>query len=278
MHLTLGTQTLDLSEPVVMGIVNVTPDSFSDGGRHFEPKRAIDAALEMAAAGATIIDIGGESTRPGAEPVSADRQLARVMPVLDGLRDQSPVAVSVDTGAAAVIREVATAGAVLINDVFALRQAGALEAAAATSAAVCLMHMQGTPQTMQDSPSYARLPEEILEFFAARIEACEMAGLDRQRLVLDPGFGFGKLDEHNLTLLASLEAITTMGLPVMVGLSRKATLGRLTGRNVGERLAAGVAAAVMAVERGAAIVRTHDVPATVDALKIVSAVQAATAR
>lgn len=273
MNLTLGTHDLDLSGPVVMGIVNVTPDSFSDGGRHLDPGDAIATALEMAEEGASIIDIGGESTRPGAQPVPADVQLARVLPVLEGLRGRLDVPISVDTGDAAVIHEVTAAGAALINDVFALRQPGALDAAASSGAAVCLMHMQGTPLTMQDSPSYSQLPGDLLRFFAARIEACNDAGIERQRLLLDPGFGFGKRDAHNLRLLATLPEIGALGLPVLVGLSRKATLGRLIDRPVEQRQAAGVAAAVLAVERGAHIVRTHDVPATVDALKIVRAVR-----
>ena len=275
MHLKLPTRTLDLRDPVVMGIVNVTPDSFSDGGHHADAAAAIDAGFAMADDGAAIIDVGGESTRPGAVRVPADIQLERVLPVLESLRRNTEIVLSVDTGDPAVISEVTDAGADMINDVFGLRQPGALQAAGASGAAVCLMHMQGVPETMQASPDYADLPGDVIDFLAARVETWEKAGFSTDRLIIDPGFGFGKLDEHNLTLLARLADLVGVGLPVLVGLSRKATLGRLTGRDVGDRQAAGIAAAVMATERGAKIVRTHDVPGTVDALRIVSAVKSA---
>jgi len=267
-------RTLDLAIPRVMGVINVTPDSFSDGGRHLATDAALRAALQMLGDGASIVDIGGESTRPGAAPVSDLEQLDRVMPVVEGLRRETDAPIAVDTGSAAVMRESVAAGADLINDVYALQLPGALEAAAESGAAVCLMHMQGTPATMQNAPRYHRLPGDVVSFLGERVEACERAGIGRDRLLVDPGFGFGKTDEHNVVLLAELGALRTLGLPVLVGLSRKGTLGRLTGRPVGERLAAGVAAAVLAVERGASIVRTHDVGATVDALKIAVAVMA----
>jgi dihydropteroate synthase len=275
MHVSLPSRILDLSDPVVMGIVNVTPDSFSDAGHYRDASAAIDDALAMVDAGAGIIDIGGESTRPGSNRVPAEVQLDRVLPVLEGLRRNPELVLSVDTGDAVVIREVMRAGADMINDVFGLREPGALQAAGDSGAAVCLMHMQGSPQTMQERPAYTELPADIVDFLAARVETWQGAGFATNRLVLDPGFGFGKLDEHNLTLLATLAEFTDLGLPVLVGLSRKATLGRLTGRKTADRQAAGIAAAVIAVERGANIVRTHDVPATVDALRIVSAVKSA---
>lgn len=274
MHINLGARRLDLETPVVMGIVNVTPDSFSDGGIYENAVAAVDAAGAMIDAGAAIIDIGGESTRPGAEQVPEAEQLARVMPVLESLRRDSDVVISVDTGNAGVIREVTAAGAEMINDVFGLHQPKALQALAQSAAAVCIVHMQGVPATMQDNPSYAHLTGEIVDFFRDRIAACTAAGIAADRVVLDPGFGFGKTDEHNLGILAGLDQMAELGLPLMVGISRKATLGRLTGRAVDQRLAAGLGAAVLAVERGASIVRTHDVPATVDALRIVQAVRA----
>lgn len=274
MRLDVGCRTLDLTEPAVMGIINVTPDSFSDGGEHFDADIAVEAAQQMIDAGARIIDIGGESTRPGSAAIPAELQLERVLPVLESLRQNDSVILSVDTGDASVIRQVCAAGADMINDVFALRKPGALQAAGDSDALVCLMHMQGSPETMQDAASYSALPDAVIEFLRTRLDVWEAAGHARQRLILDPGFGFGKNDDHNLKLLATLAEVCAMGLPVLAGLSRKATLGRLTGRPPKERLAAGIAAAVMAVERGAQIIRTHDVPATVDALRIAHAVKA----
>lgn len=258
-----------------MGIVNVTPDSFSDGGRFRDVDEACDHAVRMIEAGAAIIDIGGESTRPGASPVPADQQLSRVIPLLERLRDESDCWISVDTGDAEVIRAVTAAGADMINDVFALRQAGALESVVRTRVAVCLMHMQGEPATMQDDPRYADVTGEVLRFLRERSSTCRNAGVDAGSIAVDPGFGFGKTHAHNMTLLAELGCFRELGYPVLAGLSRKGTLGYLTGRPVDERVPAGLAAAVIAVERGVAIVRTHDVPATVDALKIVDAVRKA---
>lgn len=265
-------KTLDLRLPVVMGIVNVTPDSFSDGGRHAALDDALEGARGMLEAGAAIIDIGGESTRPGSRPVPAEEQLRRVLPVLRELRAATDAFISVDTGEAAVIRAVADAGADMINDVYALRRSGALDAAGRSGLAVCLMHMQGEPATMQDDPSYGDVGEEVLGFLRDRADACRSAGIDERRIVVDPGFGFGKSHAHNVALLAGIGALKALGYPLCAGLSRKGTLGHLTGRAVGERLAASIAAAVLAVERGANIVRTHDVPETLDALRIVSAV------
>ena len=275
MQINLGARQLDLTTPLVMGIINVTPESFSDGGAYGDAAEAVAAAESMIDAGAAIVDIGGESTRPGAEPVAAKEQLRRVMPVLEKLRRDTDVVVSVDTGDAEVIRETAAAGAEMINDVFGLQQPGALEALADSGVAVCIMHMRGLPTTMQHSPSYTRLPGDIVDYLRDRIAVCAAAGIDRDRIAVDPGFGFGKTDEHNLSVLAGLDQLAELALPLVVGLSRKATLGRITGRAVDRRLAAGLAAAVLAVERGASIVRTHDVPATVDALRIVQAVRAA---
>lgn len=272
MYLNLGSRTLDLTEPRVMGVLNMTPDSFSDGGQYPTTDAALQAALSMVHAGASLIDIGGESTRPGAAAVTEQEQLDRVIPIIEALRRESDAIVSIDSGNATVLIAATSAGAEMINDVFALSQPGALAAAAASGAALCLMHMQGTPATMQDDPSYDSLPGDVIDFLRRRVAICEEAGINADRIVVDPGFGFGKTDQHNLVLLATLGQFVDLGRPIMVGLSRKGTLGKLTDRPVDERLAAGLAAAVMAVDRGASIVRTHDVPATVDALKIAQAV------
>ena len=263
---------LDLSSPVVMGILNVTPDSFSDGGNWMDAGRAVDYALGMLEAGARIVDIGAESTRPGAAPVSAEEQASRLLPVLKQLRAETDAFLSVDTGNADVIRAAADAGADMINDVYALQQPGALEAAAKSGLALGLMHMQGEPLTMQENPRYDDLPGEVLRFLRARASACVDAGANAGRIAVDPGFGFGKTDDHNLSLLAGLGCFRELGFPLLVGWSRKGTLGAITGRPVEQRLPASLAAAVLAVESGAHIVRVHDVPETVDALKIVSAV------
>lgn len=275
MRLTLGQRTLDLTVPRVMGVLNVTPDSFSDGGRFFRRDQALRHAVQMHADGADIIDIGGESTRPGAAAVPLAEELERVVPLIEAVVRETGALVSVDTGKPAVMAAAVAAGAVLINDVFALRKDGALETAAGLEAAVCVMHMQGLPRTMQQSPVYDAIPGDIVGFLRERVAACEAAGIVRERLLIDPGFGFGKTDEHNLTLLYRLAGLRELGLPVVVGLSRKRTLGHLTGREPLERTAAGLAAAVLALERGAHIVRTHDVAATADACKVVSAMRAA---
>ncbi len=258
-----------------MGVVNLTPDSFSDGGRRSGLEEALDRCHAMVQNGASIIDLGAESTRPGADAINAEAQLDRLVPVLSRLRAESNVLISVDTGDPAVMRAAADAGANLINDVYGLRAPGALAAVAETGLAVILMHMQGTPATMQDDPYYDALPDDLLSWFEARIEACRAAGIDPSSIAIDPGFGFGKTDSHNLRLLSQLDQFGALGRPVVVGLSRKSLLGRLTGRDVDARLPASLAAAAIACLRGAHIVRTHDVPETVDALKIVAAVQAA---
>ncbi len=266
---------LDLAAPVVMGVLNVTPDSFSDGGRHAEPDAAIDHGLRLVAEGAAILDIGGESTRPGAPPVPAQEQLRRVLPVISALRERTQALLSIDTSDPDVIRGAAAAGAALVNDVRGLQRPGALGAVAATGLAACLMHMQGDPATMQEAPSYGDVLGEVRSFLAARVAACEALGIPRARLCLDPGFGFGKRTEHNLALLMGLPSLERLGLPLLVGLSRKSILQALTGRPVGERLAGSIALATLAAWRGARIIRAHDVAATRDALCVVAALQAA---
>ncbi len=265
---------LDLSRPRVMGILNVTPDSFSDGGDFVSPQVAIERARLMVEEGADIIDIGGESTRPGARPVSEQEELERVIPVIQAIASELPVPVSIDTSKPGVMREAVSAGAGMINDVMALRTSGALEAARDAGVPVCLMHMQGEPRTMQQDPEYGDVVEDLLQFFRERMQACSEAGIPRERLLLDPGFGFGKRLEHNVALLARLERFSELGLPLLVGISRKSMIGALLGdAPVNERLHGSVAAALLAVERGAAIVRVHDVKPTVDALKLFQAVR-----
>ncbi len=270
MRLHCGRHRIDLDPPVVMGVLNVTPDSFSDGGRYAELAEALAHGRRLAEEGAAIIDVGGESTRPGAAPVSEDEELRRVIPVIEGLATQLDVPVSIDTRKPGVMRRALAAGASMVNDVAALGAAGALEAVAATDAAACLMHMQGEPGTMQADPRYGDVLGEVRAFLRDRVEACEAAGIPRDRLVVDPGFGFGKTLEHNLALLAGLPAIAADGVAVLAGLSRKRMIGALTGRADGERLGGSVAAAVLAALRGARIIRAHDVRATVDALAVVA--------
>ena len=272
MQLVCGSRTLDLATPVVMGVLNITPDSFSDGGLFLSPQAAVAHALAMVQQGAALIDVGGESTRPGAPDVSVDEELRRVQPVIEALAARLPVPISIDTSKPEVMRAAIGAGASLINDVRALQAPGALEVAAASTAAVCLMHMQGEPRTMQHEPRYDDVVAEVGEFLERRVQACVAAGIGRERLLVDPGFGFGKRLEHNLALLAGLEQLTRLGLPVLVGLSRKSMIGTITGRAGDERLAGSVAAAVLAASRGASIVRAHDVAATVDALRVTAAV------
>lgn len=256
-------------QPLVMGVVNVTPDSFSDGGRFERPDQAVAHALGLLEQGADLLDIGGESTRPGAEPVSEADELARVLPVIERLRARTASPISIDTSKPAVMRAAVAAGADMVNDVNALRAPDALATVAELAVPVCLMHMQGQPRTMQDKPDYDDVVAEVLAFFGARVQACLNAGVDRERLVLDPGFGFGKTLAHNLALLARFRELNSLGYPVLAGLSRKSMLGALTGRERPEdRVAASVTAALLAAQRGAAIVRVHDVAATIDALKV----------
>jgi len=266
---------LDLSRPQVMGVLNVTPDSFSDGGDFFSVGAAVERALAMQAEGAAIIDIGGESTRPGAEPVSAEDEIRRVVPVIEALQVRLTVPISIDTQKPEVMRAAVAAGAGFINDVNALRAPGALEAAAGCEVPVCLMHMQGEPRTMQADPHYDNVVSEVRGFLQQRAAACEQVGIARERILLDPGFGFGKTLQHNLQLLARMDTIAALGFPLLVGLSRKSMIGKLLGLDVGERLAASIALAVLAVERGAALVRAHDVAPTWQALQMQVALRAA---
>jgi len=268
-----GGKTLDLRRPVVMGVVNVTPDSFSDGGQFLDVESAVAQGLRLVEEGAAILDVGGESTRPGAAPVSVAEELRRVVPVVERLRHAAPTAIiSVDTSKPEVIREVIAAGAGLINDVRALTEPGALAVTAASGCAVCLMHMQGDPRTMQQEPSYVDVVKEVKAFLVQRVQSCRAAGIAANRMVIDPGFGFGKTLGHNLELLRRLRELTTGELPVLVGLSRKSIAGTLTGRRAGERVYGSIALAVVAAMNGARIIRAHDVAATVDALKVVAAV------
>ena len=272
MLLRCADKTLDLSAPVVMGVINVTPDSFSDGGHFFDPAVAFEHGVRLAGEGAAILDIGGESTRPGAADIGADEELRRVLPLIERLRSATRAVISIDTSKPEVMRAAAAAGAGLINDVRALRQPGALEAAAAAGCAVCLMHMQGEPRTMQLAPAYRDVLGEVKAFLAARVEAARAAGVSADRLAIDPGFGFGKTLEHNLELLRRLGELAMNDLPVLAGLSRKSIVGRLTGRPEGERIYGSIALAVIAAQNGARIIRAHDVAATVDALKTLTAV------
>lgn len=267
---------LKLDRTRVMGIVNVTPDSFSDGGRHADPGAAVAHGLRLVEEGADLLDVGGETTRPGAGEVPVEEELRRVLPVVEALVRQAGVPVSIDTSKPEVMRAAVAAGAGLINDVYALRRDGALDAAAELGVPVVLMHMQGEPRTMQVSPSYAEVVADVHRFLAERIFAAEMAGIGRDRIVVDPGFGFGKTTAHNLALLANLERFTALGVPLLAGLSRKRTIGEVTGRDepLG-RIHGSVAAHLIAAQRGAGIVRVHDVAATVDALALWRAVDAA---
>jgi dihydropteroate synthase len=263
-----------LDRPRVMGIVNVTPDSFSDGGHHDSVEAAVAHGLRLAAEGADLLDVGGESTRPGADAVSLEDELARVIPVIERLARETPLPISVDTSKPEVMRAAVAAGAGMINDVYALRREGALEAAASLGVPVVLMHMLGEPRGMQDAPHYDDVVGDVHRFLAERLFACEMAGIPKKNLVVDPGFGFGKTLDHNLLLLRQLARLTDLGVPVLAGISRKRCLGDITGRAVDERVFASVAAAVIAAEQGARLVRVHDVAATVDAMKVWAAVAA----
>lgn len=258
-----------------MGVLNVTPDSFSGDGRFADANAAVEHALRMVEAGAGLIDVGGESTRPGAQAIDAEEEIRRVVPVIEALATRAGVPISIDTSKPVVMTAAIRAGAGMINDVRALREPGALEAAADTQAAICLMHMQGEPRTMQADPRYGDVVAEVRDFLRERAAACQASGIARDRLLIDPGIGFGKRLEHNLALLAGLPVLTGLGWPVLVGVSRKSMFGTLLGRVVDERLAGGIAAATAAILAGASIVRTHDVAATVDAVKVAVALRAA---
>jgi len=261
--------SLELDYPSVMGVLNVTPDSFSDGGKFFAPHEALQQAGKMVAAGAEILDVGGESTRPGADPVNEQEELDRVIPIIESICDEYDVAVSIDTSKPGVMREAVAAGAAMINDVRSLQADGALEAAVELQKPVCLMHMQGQPRTMQAKPHYDDVVDEVTQILADRVARCVEAGLGKELLVVDPGFGFGKTPAHNVELLANLRQLQRIGCPVLIGVSRKSTLGVITGRDVEDLLPASIAAAVVAVMQGAQIVRAHDVAETVDALSVV---------
>ncbi len=271
MRLQCGRHTLDLNLPVVMGVLNVTPDSFSDGGRFAGLPAALAQAERLAGEGAAIIDVGGESTRPGAAPVDVGEELRRVIPVIERLVERLALPVSVDTCKPEVMRAAISAGASMINDVTALRAPGAIEAVAESDVAICLMHMQGEPRTMQSEPRYTDVLVEVRDFLRGRVACCVEAGISVSRLVIDPGFGFGKTLEHNLELLRRLPELAADGYPVLVGLSRKSMIGKLTGRADGERLGGSLALATLAMLAGARILRAHDVAPTVDAIRIVAA-------
>lgn len=272
-RLPCGNRVLVFDAPKVMGILNVTPDSFSDGGRYTAVESALRHAEGMVAAGAAIIDVGGESTRPGAPAVSEAEELDRVVPVIEAIARELDVVISMDTSTPAVMREGARAGAGLINDVRSLRRPGALETAAATDLAICLMHMRGEPGTMQQAPVYADVAGEVGAFLAEQVARCEAVGISRERLVLDPGYGFAKTLEHNLELFRRQAELLAFGLPLLVGVSRKSMIGAVTGRPVEGRLAGGLALAALALAKGAQILRVHDVAETVDVVKMITAVE-----
>ncbi|MCD5984493.1 dihydropteroate synthase [Pseudomonas sp. CDFA 610] len=274
-RLPCGNRVLDLAHTHVMGILNATPDSFSDGGRYSRLDAALRHAAAMVEAGATLIDVGGESTRPGARPVSPAEEVQRVAPVVELIARELDVIISVDTSTPEVIVESARLGAGLINDVRSLRRPGALEAAAATGLPVCLMHMLGEPGDMQDNPHYQDLVGEVSAFLVDRMERCEVAGIPRGRIILDPGFGFAKTLEHNLSLFKHMEALHALGRPLLVGVSRKSMIGAVLGRPVDERLIGGLALAALAMTKGARILRVHDVAETADVVRMIAAVETA---
>ena len=265
-------RTLDLSEPVIMGIVNVTPDSFSDGGQFFNTTAALNHAMQLLDDGATILDIGGESTRPGAPDVSLEDELQRVIPIIKAIREQSDCVISIDTSKAEVMRQAIEAGADIVNDVRALQEPGAIEVVAQyPDVVVCLMHMQGQPRSMQNAPHYDDLASEINDFFNQQIAACETAGIKQSQLILDPGFGFGKTLKHNYQILAQFNDFAQFGLPLLAGLSRKSMIGNLLNRDTENRLAGSLAGALIAAQNGAHIIRVHDVKETADVLGVYQA-------
>lgn len=274
-RLPCGNRVLDLGRPHVMGILNVTPDSFSDGGRFSQRDAALRHASAMVASGATLIDVGGESTRPGARPVSPTEELERVAPVVEAIARELDVIISLDTSTPAVMREGARLGAGLINDVRALRRDGALDAAADTGLPVCLMHMRGEPGNMQDAPAYDDVLREVGDFLLERMRACSEAGIPEERIVLDPGFGFAKSLQHNLVLFRHLAELGRLGRPLLVGVSRKSMIGQVLGRDVDQRLYGSLGLAALAVSKGACILRVHDVAETVDVIRMIAAVEAA---
>ncbi|WP_341261665.1 dihydropteroate synthase [Morganella morganii] len=275
MKLTARGQTLSLATPQVMGILNVTPDSFSDGGTHNTPAKALEHARKMIAEGATIIDIGGESTRPGAAEVSPEQEAERVIPVVAAIARESDVWISVDTSKALVIREAANAGAHILNDIRSFSEPGALQAAAQSGLPVCVMHMQGEPRTMQQAPHYQNVVREVYTYLEAQVARCVAAGIEKNHIILDPGFGFGKTLAHNYQLLDKLDLFHNLGLPVLAGMSRKSMIGQLMDIPLDERVAGSVACAVIAAMKGAQIIRVHDVKETVQAMKVVEATRLA---
>ena len=272
MFLNLGQRKIDLSVPRVMGVINMTPDSFSDGSKYQTLDDALSVAVNMERDGAAIIDIGGESTRPGAKEVPTQAQLDRVIPLIEAIKKNSNIVISIDSGNPEVIKEAIRNGAELVNDVYALQKPGALEVVAQSKKAVCLMHMQNQPASMQNDPVYNKLPDDILDFFRQRINDCQNAGIASDRIVIDPGFGFGKNMQHNLLLLKYLNDFTKFKAPICVGLSRKQLIGDITSKPIEKRLIGGIAAALYATRHGANIVRTHDVAATIDALEVVNSI------
>ena len=268
-----GQYKLDLTQPKVMGIVNITPDSFSDGGRYISTNKAVEHALKLVEEGANILDIGGESTRPGATPVGLDEELSRVLPVIKALLEVVKIPLSIDTYKPQVMQAAIAAGVSIVNDIKALQEPGALELVSKSGVGVCLMHMQGTPQTMQIAPQYNEVVADVKAFLTMRLQASIVAGIEKNRILIDPGFGFGKRTEHNITLLQNLANIADIGQPLLVGLSRKSVLGQVLGDNQADRVSASIATSVIAVINGANVLRVHDVKATVDALKVVMAIQ-----
>ena len=274
-HLQFANSELNLQEPLIMGILNVTPDSFSDGGQFIDFDSAIKQAKQMLVDGADIIDIGGESTRPGAADVSEDEELHRVVPLIEALSKELDVPISIDTSKAVVMYEAVHAGASMINDVYALQKENALQIAAQLNVPVCLMHMQGKPETMQKKIEYKNVIQEVVDFFQQRINSCIESGINKENIIIDPGFGFGKNLQHNIDLLNNLQVFVESGFPVLAGLSRKSMLGQITGKDVSQRLAASLAVAQLAVNKGTQILRVHDVAETKDILRVLQAVKAA---
>ncbi len=268
MKLKCATRTIDLSTCKVMGIINATPDSFSDGGLNFAAEMAVESALKMIEDGAGIIDIGGESSRPGATPVPLEEELKRVIPVIEQLRAKSDIPISIDTVKPEVMLQAVSSGADIINDISALSSESSIEAAGESGAAVCLMHMQGNPLTMQDSPEYSDISANVINYLEKRIDSCVKAGIGADKIILDPGFGFGKTTEHNYQLFSKLDELIAIGFPVLVGVSRKSMIGNVLNKPIADRIAGGLALATLAVKMGAAIIRTHDVAHTSDVIQI----------
>ncbi len=275
MFLNLGNRSIDLSSPKIMGVINMTPDSFSDGGRFRTIKDALLACEEMRDEGASIIDIGGESTRPGSEKVSTQTQIDRVIPLIQAIKKNMDLVLSIDSGDPKVIKEAINNGVEIVNDVYALQNKGSIDVVCKEKKAVCLMHMKGKPLTMQIDPTYKKLPEDVVDFLEDRVNVCIAAGINKNQIFVDPGFGFGKTLQHNLLILKFLNAFKKIGVPICVGVSRKKFIGDITNKPIGERLPGSLMAAMIAVQNGASIIRTHDVAATKGALEIASALDLA---